>query len=186
VILGVGSRPFAPSAIVAAKESEDDWLALDVRDALTREIDFGDNVIVYVESRYLQGLVTADFCLGRGANVRIVVRNTAAGGQIDDTTRQVLFRRLGEAGVPWTFRQTLTKLESEDARVTFTDLASGSPVVVEDVSALIYDCGVVPDTKLAEELGDSGMSVHSIGDCVSPRNMVGAVKDGARVVSGLI
>jgi 2,4-dienoyl-CoA reductase-like NADH-dependent reductase (Old Yellow Enzyme family) len=185
VIVATGSVPAVPPAVHTAREASRDWLAIDVRRALTEKLDFGDNVVVYIETRFLQGLVTADFIATQGHQVRIVVRNSAFAQQIDDTTRQVLLRRLAEHGIAMSFRHQLRELDSEAGRATFTDLGTREPVHLDEVTALVYDCGVESDTRIADALAETGARVHTIGDCVTPRNMVGAVKDGARVIHRL-
>jgi hypothetical protein len=64
-------------------------------------------------------------------------------------------------------------------------IASGEPVVFEEVDTLVLCQGHVPDTELAEALEATGLPVHPIGDCLAPRTAEEAVLEGLRVASTL-
>jgi hypothetical protein len=62
---------------------------------------------------------------------------------------------------------------------------SGEELTVDEIDILVYDCGAVPDTALEDALEARGIGFHAIGDCLSPCNLIGAMRDAARLAPEL-
>ncbi len=95
-------------------------------------------------------------------------------------------RRLAAAGVNIVPEVLLH--HSDEHSLVVSDLwpewpaAQGEPSRAIAFDTLVFDVGDQPCDELATELGSSGLMVVRIGDCLTPRNVIGAVHDGAGVV----
>ncbi|TAK33466.1 MAG: hypothetical protein EPO21_12875 [Chloroflexota bacterium] len=174
IVLAVGS---VPAMLPLAKECPE--LAINARNALSWQVDLGKNIVVYLEDRYLQGLTAAHHWASRGARVAVFTPYLSAGTDVDTLTREVLMQRLADANVRVIGRHRLREIRAN--QVVFTDLNLKTDVTISEVSALIYDCGSHPDRSLEDQLTELGVDFFLAGDCATPRHLIGAIRDGARI-----
>ncbi len=119
------------------------------------------------------GLEVADFLSEHGAKVR-VVEMYVAGQKVEFTERGPLFRRLKEKGVEiiqW------TKLKSiEEGKVTIEDKDGNSSSIPCDY--VVNAIGEEPNLEILKEIDKTKYKVHFIGDCVRPRRIGDAIREG--------
>jgi 2,4-dienoyl-CoA reductase-like NADH-dependent reductase (Old Yellow Enzyme family) len=175
LVVATGSRPFVPD--LPGIDSHWVTTALDVLRG--RAAPSGRVVVVGGLDDHLPPLVMADLLAGRGAEVVLLSEHLVAGHQVEARTLGVLTKRLLQQGVELAPISRLVEVGSHTVVVenTFT----GAVREIRDVEALVLCCGgrpVVPfsraDTAAFEE-------VHTIGDGLSPRRLLHATLDGARV-----
>jgi 2,4-dienoyl-CoA reductase-like NADH-dependent reductase (Old Yellow Enzyme family) len=178
VVVATGARPRWP-----AIEGAEDAHVVDAWQVLNGDANPGPSVLVADWRGDWIGLGIAEKLARDGCRVRLAVCGLAAGQAVPNYVRDhavgVLYR-LGVEIVPY------VRLFGADGDTAYCQhIASGEPVVFEEVDTLVLCQGHVPDTELAEALEATGLPVHPIGDCLAPRTAEEAVLEGLRVASTL-
>ena len=181
VVLASGSIPVKPTGLGGKPPA---W-ATDVRQVMQRELPDGAKAVVYVEDRFLQGLTVADWLVRNGATVQVVSPLAAFGEFSGNVVRPVLLRRLIAADVPMVTGHVLDAVDPACRVARFRARGSGEQLTVDEIDILVYDCGAVPDTALEDALEARDIGFRAIGDCLSPRNLIGAMRDAARLAPEL-
>lgn len=118
----------------------------------------------------------AQFLAGRGCEVFLTSRSYATGANIDATTRPIIEKTLRESGVTMLAGQEVVAFEEE--RVTLRDCFTGRASVLRDINGLVYDSGGRAQDALYHELVARGVNTFRVGDCVAPRGMEEAWREG--------
>jgi hypothetical protein len=181
VVLASGSIPVKPTGL----GREPPGWATDVRQVMQRELPDGAKAVVYVEDRFLQGLTIADWLVRNGATVQVVSPLAAFGEFSGNVVRPVLLRRLIAADAPMVTGHVLDVVDPAGRVARFRARGSGEQLTVDEIDILVYDCGAIPDTALEDALEARGIGFRAIGDCLSPRNLIGAMRDAARLAPEL-
>lgn len=97
-------------------------------------------------------------------------------------TRQTLLRRLTQAGVElWPLAQPRWDAQAlEDGRLSVDSVYGGPPRTLDEVALLTYATPRARHDELATALRIQAPSieVHLVGDCLSPRDMLAATREG--------
>jgi len=174
IVLATGSVPLVPD--FAGSDSTHVLSAADV----LRGTHVGPRVVIAggLEA-HLPPLTLADLLARRGHEVTLLSELPAVGRAVEDRTLLQLLRRLLERDVQIV---PLTKLLSftGDAVSTAHVLTSATSTI-GDVDTVVMACGQVAQDGLRSGLDELGVPVHLIGDCLSPRRIVHAMLEGARL-----
>ncbi len=128
---------------------------------------------------HLPPLVMADYLARQGRKVTLLSELPLAGQAIESASLYILLRRLMEGGVDI---RTTTAGEAFDRRaLTLRNSFTNKKTVLEDVDTVIAIDGRVPNDGLAAKIAELAPEVHIIGDALSPRRMLHATLDGARL-----
>ena len=65
--------------------------------------------------------------------------------------------------------------------VYFHHTANGDPIVCEDIDTLVLSQGHQSVTALEDRLKGSGVEMHMVGDCLSPRTAEEAIYEGLMI-----
>jgi hypothetical protein len=95
-------------------------------------------------------------------------------GAVNHCSATGVYRRLYCAGVE--IRPSLETRSFNDKRLTAINVFSGAEEWIEDVDLVIYATPRLARSELAGKL--DGITVHLIGDCRSPRNLLAAIQGG--------
>jgi NADPH-dependent 2,4-dienoyl-CoA reductase/sulfur reductase-like enzyme len=129
------------------------------------------------------GLGLAEKLARDGCDVRLASTGHVAGESIPRYTRDVwlgTLHRLGVEMIP------LVRLYGVDGGTAFFQhMASGEPVILDEVDTLIVAQGHQPVTKLENELRDWPGEKHVIGDGLAPRTAEEAIVEGLEAASAL-
>ena len=112
--------------------------------------------------------------------------HASIGADLDPNSYNDIRRRLAAAGVSM-LAEVLLHHVSERALV-LSDVwpqwpaAQGEPAHEVEFDSLVYDLGDDPHDELAADLAACGLAAVRIGDCLTPRNVIGAVRDAADLV----
>jgi hypothetical protein len=87
-----------------------------------------------------------------------------------------VYRRLYRAGVEMVLAALPRSLG--DGRLTWRNVFSGEPGVVDGVSLACYATPRVAEDALAIPLWEAGLEVHLAGDCYAPRGIMAAIHEG--------
>jgi len=134
---------------------------------------------------HLPPLVMADYLARQGRQVTLLSELPLAGQAVEAASLYMLLRRLMERGVD--IRTTTAGEGFAHRMLALRNSFTNQKTVLEDVDTVIAIDGRIPEDGLAARLADVAPEVHVIGDALSPRRMLHATLDGARLgLTGLI
>ncbi len=173
VIVATGARPVMPTAPAPVDARiVSSWSVLSGKESAGRK--------VVVMGGGEVGCELAEYLAGQGKEVTIIeVLNQILNGT-EPRARVLLLRRLAELGV-----QVLTQSRVVEIRGTeVTYERGGLKARIAGVDTVVAALGSVADTTLRDALG-SLQNVHVIGDCVKPRRILEAIRDGFEIAYAL-
>jgi 2,4-dienoyl-CoA reductase-like NADH-dependent reductase (Old Yellow Enzyme family)/thioredoxin reductase len=179
IVLATGARPRRLGGMQAPA-------AYSVDEALANLDGIGDRVAIYAETQHLSALALAETLARAGRTVTVLTPHASIGGALDPNSYNDIRRRLAAAGV--TIVPEVLFHHAEDGLLAVSEVwpnwpgPRGEPSRDIAFDTLVYDIGDEPREELFTELDGSGLTVLRIGDCLTPRNVIGAVHDGAGVV----
>jgi 2,4-dienoyl-CoA reductase (NADPH2) len=182
VVVATGARPRRPEVLAAS----DGW-SLD--ETLCRLDQAGARVAIYAESPQLPPLAVARTLAAMKRDVTLLTPHAQVGGALDPNTYNDVRRRLAAARVRLMTEVALVGVDG--GNLTASDLwpswpaSVGEPTHTVPFDTLVYDVGEEPDDGLYHELAAGGVPVVRIGDCLTPRSVIGAMRDAAGVVTVL-
>ncbi len=173
VIVATGARPRRPPI-----EGEEGAHIVDSWQVLKGEANVGGSVVVADWRCDWVGLGIAEKLARDGCRVRLCVNGNMAGETIQQYVRNswvALLHRLGVEIVP------LVRLFGIDGETAyFQHMASGEPVILEEVDTLVLALGHERVADLESQLAGWGGEVRLIGDCLAPRTAEEAVLEGLK------
>jgi 2,4-dienoyl-CoA reductase-like NADH-dependent reductase (Old Yellow Enzyme family) len=169
VVLATGARQPAggPGVFTGAE-------ALEAPDRLGRRV-----VVAGGLDDHLPPLVLADLLARSGRQVTLLSENGAPGLGVEPAGLNILLRRLSERGV--VMRPLTAAGALEGGRLALRNSLTGAPDSLDGVDSLVVADGRLAEDALASRLKARGTPIHVIGDALSPRRMLHASLDGARL-----
>jgi len=143
-------------------------------DALDRPELLGHKIVVIGGEKV--GMRTAQFLAEQGKQVTIVTHDERVARGFQALLRAVLIDFLKEKGV-----QILTGVscrEISDKGLAISDQAGEKQVLEADT--VVLAAGSLPDDCLYEALRPKVMELYQVGDCVRPRDLMEAMREGYR------
>lgn len=184
VVLAIGSQP-AGTGFQRQRPASDRLDGVErpnvwsVEDVMSRAARLGKRVLLLDDTGDWRGGGTAWHLAERGHEVVIVTALPMVGYWVQRTAGDGTLRaRLAQLGASWHTESVLTTWHGDGA--TLRSLLDGKERRIE-ADALVLATTNVPDTSLTEDLADSGLEVHAVGDAVAARLAVHAIYEG-RVV----
>jgi NADPH-dependent 2,4-dienoyl-CoA reductase/sulfur reductase-like enzyme len=154
-----------------------------VEDVMGRAARPKRRVVVLDDIGHWHATGTAWHLAEQGHRVTIVTRFPMVAWELIRTaTDWPLRQRLKQLGVEEVTDAAITSWEGDAAEVT--DLRDGTVRRIE-ADALVLATVNQPETWLGDELADSGLEVHTVGDCVAPRLAVMAIYEGRELAMRL-
>ncbi len=170
VVLATGVVPPIPDISGVDKGS-----VVTAQDILTETVGVGRRVIVLGGA--LVGCETAEFLADKGKEVTIIEVLPEIAMKVGPMARAPLLKRLAAKGVAM-----LAGVQHEEITewgVVITNKEGQSQLI--EAETIVLAIGARPNLALLNELKDRVSEVHLAGDCVEPRDIMGAIADGARV-----
>ncbi len=168
VIVATGARPIAPSVPVADAKIVSSWDVLSGREAA------GAKVVVMGGGEV--GCELAEYLAVQGKDVVLVEMLPEVLNGTEPRARVLLMRRLRDLKVHVLTQSRVVAVRG--AVVTYE--RAGLKSTIAGVDTVVAALGSTADTTLREALGESA-SVHVIGDCVKPRRILEAIREGFEV-----
>ena len=178
-IVATGARPIAP------------WWAppdsaipiVDVRDVLTGQAAPIGTVIIFDELGFHQATSVAELLADRGCSVEVVTPGMVVGQDLGVTLDiEQWWMRATAKAIAVTTDTLITGVDGSEA------LLMHHPTGREDrrrIDSLVLAIQQAPVDELYFACRAAGLSVHRVGDCVTPRRAHAAVIDGQRVGESL-
>lgn len=136
----------------------------------------GNRIVVIDGLGRIAASSAAQFLAQHGCQVFITTRGYAIGSQIELTTRPVVERALRELNV--TMLSGKEVIAFENNCLTLRDCFTGQISALSEIDALVYDMGGQANDALYRELAARGVNAVRVGDCVAPRGMEEAWREG--------
>jgi NADPH-dependent 2,4-dienoyl-CoA reductase/sulfur reductase-like enzyme len=154
--------------------------AVDAVTALTSPAGLGKRVAVSAgKDDHLPGLVVADYLARKGHTVTLLCEVAAPGQTVEPASLNILLKRLSERGV--VMRPLTAAVRLEGGTLTVRNSLTRADSKITGVDSLVVIDGRQPVDGLAAQLKGLVKEIHLIGDALSPRRMLHATLDGARL-----
>jgi len=170
IVLATGSTPFIPDIPNVRRDNV--VLALDV---LAGRQGVGNRVVVI--GGELVACETADYLAQQGKIVTILRRGPSMAANLNPRARDNLLARLTRNGV--TMLTGVRYEEITDRGLVITDKEGKRQNIEADT--IVLATGAIQNIELATQLEGQDITLHLIGDCVTPGTIINAIRDGARV-----
>jgi 2,4-dienoyl-CoA reductase-like NADH-dependent reductase (Old Yellow Enzyme family)/thioredoxin reductase len=121
----------------------------------------------------LVGLESADYLASRGVKVSVVEMLPQVGAGMDMLARNMLLNRLKKQGVTLHAQTKVTGLGADEVLVEQEGVVNRLPI-----ETVVMAVGVRANRELPDDLENSGLAIHVIGDAVKPRNVLEAIWEG--------
>lgn len=178
VVVATGSVPREP-AIPADGAPVDGVPVLTPEEAVRAEGDWtGRSVVVVDEVGHFPAYLPAELLADRGARVTVATPRLSAGANLDSSTVVRMHRRLARKGVEFLPHAAAVRVTGAGVvlRDTLTDAEREHPA-----DAVVLATGNRVRDDLTAVLAERGVEVLAAGDCVAPRTITEAVREGLRV-----
>jgi 2,4-dienoyl-CoA reductase-like NADH-dependent reductase (Old Yellow Enzyme family) len=147
-----------------------------IEDVMSRNARLGQRVLLLDDTGDWRGGGTAWHLAEQGHAVTVVTALPMVGYWIQRTAGDVELRaRLRQLGARWITESVITAWHGDG--VTVRSLLDGADTRV-DADALVLATTNVPETRLAEQLADTQLEIHTAGDSVAARLAVHAIYEG--------
>ncbi len=146
-----------------------------IREATKSWLPLGKNVVIIGGD--LVGLELAEFLAERGRHVTVIDENSHFGRGLPIVRRWRIFDELAKLGV--TLQKSCSHIAITDSAVRATDAGGNALNLTAD--QVIVAKGAQSNLTLADELGQVGLNVHSIGDCTGVGYIDGAMRSAAQI-----
>jgi 2,4-dienoyl-CoA reductase-like NADH-dependent reductase (Old Yellow Enzyme family) len=123
----------------------------------------------------------ADLMAQRFKRLVLVTPRPGIGQNVNYCSAIGVHRRLHVAGVEILPSHDL--VDVRDGRVTLRNVFTGGDTILEDIDHVVFATPRLANDALADKFGP--IPVHSIGDCLSPRNLMAAIHGGHIVGAAL-
>ncbi|RTL67613.1 MAG: FAD-dependent oxidoreductase [Pseudonocardiaceae bacterium] len=174
VVTATGSTP-RPAAFGAALTPEE---------AIGSTEDWSERDVVVIDDvGHFAAYLPAELMADRGARVVVATAKLTAGTGLDSATMMTMHMRLARKGVE--FLVHAAPVSAPPGEVTFRDTLSGVSLT-RRADAVVAAVGNRAADALAHELrgragSDEGPDLHLVGDCVAPRTITEAIREGRLV-----
>jgi NADPH-dependent 2,4-dienoyl-CoA reductase/sulfur reductase-like enzyme len=171
VIVATGSKPRLPDVQGVEQKNVVTYLQV-----LDEEVEVGQNVVLIDDVGHYQAYGTAEFLLDKGKKVEIVTSNLYGGAAMDLTNLQPLYERLIPKGLKIRAMTGVRRIQGDE--VVVYNVYSDEENTIGGVETVVVAVGNDADNSLYYELQGEIKELHAIGDCVAPRNVARAIRDG--------
>ncbi|MBW2618688.1 MAG: FAD-dependent oxidoreductase [Deltaproteobacteria bacterium] len=153
---------------------------LNVWQALDQSQPVGERVLLIDEDGGHRATATAEFLAGQGKQVDILTSELFIGLDLAPTGDLFGIRqRLLAGGVRFICDKIVSQVQG--SKVTAVDKFSGEVAVYDDYQTIVLVMGNQPDDRLYQALKGRLPAVFRVGDCVAPRKIDAAIREGSQV-----
>ena len=148
-------------------------------DVLRKQAKLGDRLILLDEGGNWRGLGTALYLAQQGHQLTIVTPGPYVGKELTRTSADLPLRsQLKQLGAIFLVESVISQWQAGTA--TITSLLDQQQTQVE-ASAIVVATTNRAFNELELELTQAGISCHTIGDCVAPRQAIQAIYEGHKL-----
>ena len=184
VVLAAGSSMIWPRCLPA--ELREESLVPDLRTAMTgivHTVGRQSGAAVILDMDHTAGTyAAAELLHTRFERVVIITPRDSIATDTPLVTQQGILRRLHEKGIEVaTLSEPRWSDAFENGTLEYVNVYSGKVFGIADVAFFAFATPRAADDRLAAPLKARGLTVHLIGDCLSPRTLLAATAEGHAV-----
>ena len=174
VVIATGSTPLMREISGAVEGS---IKITNVLEVLEEKVDTGDNVVIfdYPES-FWQCCGTAEFLARKGKMVTIVTPLPFIGMSLPQPSLTPTYERLLTKDVTFIPNYDITAIK--DKTLIIHNVYTNKEQHLEHVDSLVLSLGGQASDALYHELRGKVKEIYPVGDCVAPRKMPAAIREG--------
>jgi 2,4-dienoyl-CoA reductase-like NADH-dependent reductase (Old Yellow Enzyme family) len=181
VILAAGSSMVVP-AWLPRDVADAGWVP-DLRDAMAGLVGISrrqpGTAVIYDMDHTEGTYAAAERLHATFAQVVVITPRNSIADDMSLVTRQGVHRRLATKRIQVLFlSEPVWNDGFEDGVLTYRHVYTGDLAQIEDVALVAYSTPRARNDALAAPLKAEGLSVWTVGDCLSPRDMLAATGDG--------
>jgi 2,4-dienoyl-CoA reductase-like NADH-dependent reductase (Old Yellow Enzyme family) len=174
VVVATGLLPDIPKI-----PGRDNPNVLEMKQALRAGVKVGQHVVIAAIQNHMHGLQMADLLSEDDKKVEVLSPSIFAGDRVDYLTLLDVYTRLLSKGV--IFSPLTAVKEVRDRTVITYNVLTGMENVIEDVDNIVFCTPGMPNDGLYRSLKGKVKDLYKVGQCVSPRELLDSVHDGAFV-----
>ena len=141
-------------------------------DVLSGESLPGNRIIIVGGGQV--GCETAEFLLKQNRKIIILEMTDQLAADMSKRARKVTMDNLIEGDVDIIKSALVKEVSEHEIRLE----RGGLTQKIKGFDHIVFALGTVPERDLLREVGDSGIPTYAIGDCVSPRRALEAIREG--------
>jgi mycofactocin system FadH/OYE family oxidoreductase 2 len=174
VILATGSTPFMRKIPGIAEGKIE---VTNVRDVLEEKVNTGDNVVIFdYPLGFWQCCDTAEFLAEKGKKVTVVTALPFVGMSLPNDSFRSTYERLLTKDV--TFLPHCDIRAIKGRTLVIFNIYDKKEQFLENIDHLVLSLGGQADDGLYHELKNKVKELYLIGDCVAPRKIPEAIREG--------
>jgi 2,4-dienoyl-CoA reductase-like NADH-dependent reductase (Old Yellow Enzyme family) len=170
IVVATGSRPQPPAW------SNGDIPTFAAQDALAQGLSPRQRVTLVDTDGHFPGVGVADALAAAGHTVRIISLKASIGEELEHANLAGVYRNLLNRNVELVPGTKMVRIAAPN-QIVVADVYSGLEREFDDVDALVYT-DRAPEDALLRELLNVGVDVRVAGDCLTPRRVDSAVREG--------
>ncbi len=171
IIIATGATPYTPDL-----EMSEETHVVDAWQVLKGEVKPGASVVIADWRCDWVGMGLAEKLAREGSHVRLCVDGELAGQNLQKYLRWHWAGELHKLGVEVVPYARLFGADGDTAY--FQHTTSGETIILENMSTLVIAQGHQSVVTLEQELAETDIEFHMVGDCLSPRSAEEAVYEG--------
>jgi pyruvate/2-oxoglutarate dehydrogenase complex dihydrolipoamide dehydrogenase (E3) component len=171
IIIATGATPYIPDL-----EMSEETHVVDAWQVLKGEVKPGASVVIADWRCDWVGMGLAEKLAREGSHVRLCVDGELAGQNLQKYLRWHWAGELHKLGVEVVPYARLFGADGDTAY--FQHTTSGETIILENMSTLVIAQGHQSVVTLEQELAETDIEFHMVGDCLSPRSAEEAVYEG--------
>lgn len=172
------ARPSIPARLAPGKRLTSSW------EVLTAREPHRGSAVVVDESGHYEAIAACERLIEDGVDVTFVTGHSSFGHRVAASYEPgPALRRMMPSGRLRVHTRTAA-VEVRDGSTLLAPIDGGEGFEVES-SQVVFVSPNRPRVDLLEPLQGAGMEVRLVGDALSPRNMLSAIRDGHEAVLGL-
>ena len=193
-------RPDAVVLATGAALATPDWLDEDWRaealvpdlramcaDFLARPAPSDGRLVIYDHDHTEMTYAAAEYFSGFFDEVVVVTPRERIATDVALVTRQQIYKRLYEHRVRLVTSAVPAGVGAlDEAALVCRNVYNGDETRIDDIAAVTFATPRRPNDALAAPLAAAGIAVHRIGDCLSPRTVMAATREGHAIAESLL
>ena len=173
VIIATGSEQLPPD--IPGAESGP---VVTTEEALTREVDWGEKVLVIDQDGHHKGPAVAEQLALKGSSVEVVSDLFTIGEDIDISTKPLVYQRMFTNGVTLTPHTEVKEIREE--QVVLRNIYNDEERTVDGVTTIVHAGLREAQDGLYKSLKGKVADVRVVGDARAPRRIHDAILEGTR------
>lgn len=183
IVVATGSRPrqdgySSHRPDVSRLPGSDRDHVFTVWDVFARSNRLGQRIVLIDEDPHLSAMLTAEHLADLGRQVVVVTPAIHAARSLGQAFVPELLRRVRPKGVVIRTDRIVTRIDGE--AVQLEDRYTGETEAVP-ADSVVLAMGNIAEDSVYHALKSRHADVHAIGDCLAPRRLDDAIRDGERI-----